>query len=89
MQNESPSTDPKPTPKKRSVLKHLVIYAILGVIAYFAGPHVMTRVMLMEENAKTRQPAQPVKDLVGKNPPTPEPTGDAPPRSFAQPESLF
>jgi hypothetical protein len=43
--------------RKPISLTFLIIVLLLGVGGYFAGPYVMTYVMLMQEGAKARGPA--------------------------------
>jgi hypothetical protein len=48
---------PVPVKKKPVSMTFLMAVILLGVGAYFAGPHVMTYVMLWQEGAKARGPA--------------------------------
>lgn len=48
---------PVPVKKKPLSMRFLIAVILVGVGAYFAGPHVMTYVMLLQEGAKARGPA--------------------------------
>lgn len=53
LNDESPVT----VTKKPISFRFLIAVILIGIAAYFAGPHVMTYVMLLQEGAKASGPA--------------------------------